>query len=213
MEEHSPLTKALLKIRAFFFSGVLVTAPLLLTLYLIWSTVVALDTFLTGLLPPIPYLSVFPGQVPGLGLILAACVFTLIGWMTKGLFGKWIVGISERLVHKMPVIRSLYKTLKQIFEALFEHNKSSFRQVVMLEYPRSGIWAVGFTTGPAPDMIQGTSPDELVNVFIPTTPNPTSGFLLFVPSKDLRLLPISVEEGIKLVVSIGLVGPGEEKAE
>jgi uncharacterized membrane protein len=200
--------KVLSNIRGYFFSGVLVTAPLVLTVYVIWSVILALDTFITDLFPT-KILSIpgLPAHMPGIGLVLALVGLTVIGWLAKGYMGRWILGTSEQVLHKMPVIRSLYKTIKQIFEAIFKNDKNSFRQVVLVEYPREGTFAIGFLTGPAPKIVADHTSHDLLGIFIPTTPNPTSGFLLFMPQEKVRPLPLSVEEGIKLVVSIGLVSP------
>ena len=118
--------------------------------------------------------------------------------------------MGERLLSRMPVVRSVYGTLKQIFETVLAQSSRSFREVVLIEYPRRGIGAIGFVTGPTRGEIQDQADEELVNVFLPTTPNPTSGFLLFVPRKDLIHLDMSIEDGIKMVISGGIVTPSEE---
>ena len=135
---------------------------------------------------------------------------TLVGMLTAGLAGRTLVRLGERLLSRMPVVRSVYATLKQIFETVLAQSSRSFREVVLIEYPRRGLGAIGFVTGPTRGEIQERSDDELVNVFLPTTPNPTSGFLLFVPRKDLIHLDMSIEEGIKLVISGSIVGPAAD---
>ena len=118
---------------------------------------------------------------------------------------------GERILARMPVIRSLYGALKQIFEAVFNRSSTAFRKVVLIEYPRRGIWVIGFITGSTEGEIQNLTEDTLINVFLPTTPNPTSGFLLFVPEKDVYELSMTVEEGIKMVVSGGIVTPPDRR--
>jgi uncharacterized membrane protein len=131
--------------------------------------------------------------------------------LTAGLAGRTLVRMGERLLSRMPVVRSVYGTLKQIFETILAQKSRSFREVVLIEYPRRGLGAIGFVTGPTRGEVQARSEDELVNVFLPTTPNPTSGFLLFVPKRDLIHLDMSIEEGIKLVISGGIVTPSMEQ--
>jgi len=198
----------LARLRAYFLAGVIVTAPIGITVLLVWQFVTFLDTQVGGLIParynPESYL---PFSVPGLGLLIMLAFLTLVGFLAAGLAGRTLVHIGERLLSRMPVIRSVYGTLKQIFETVLAQSSRSFREVVLVEYPRRGIGAIGFVTGPTRGEVQTRSEEELVNVFLPTTPNPTSGFLLFVPKRDLVHLDMTIEEGIKLVISGGIVAP------
>ncbi|MGI9499987.1 MAG: DUF502 domain-containing protein [Geminicoccaceae bacterium] len=148
-----------------------------------------------------------PFGLPGIGLIIMLAFLTLIGFVTAGFAGRTLVRTGERLLSRMPVVRSVYGTLKQIFETVLNQSSRSFREVVLVEYPRRGIGAIGFVTGPTRGEVQERTDEDLVNIFLPTTPNPTSGFLLFVPRKDLIHLDMTVEEGIKLVISGGIVTP------
>ena len=170
-----------------------------------------LDTHVAGLLParynPETYL---PFSLPGLGLLLMLAFLTLVGMLTAGLAGRTLVRIGERLLSRMPIVRSVYGTLKQIFETVLAQKSRSFREVVLVEYPRRGLSAIGFVTGPTRGEIQARSQEEMVNVFLPTTPNPTSGFLLFVPKTDLIHLDMTIEEGMKMVISGGIVGPAAD---
>ena len=201
----------LARLRAYFLTGVIVTAPFSITIYLVWQFFSFLDTRVEGLLPgrynPETYL---PFSLPGVGLVVMVAFLTLVGMLTAGLAGRTLVRLGERLLSRMPVVRSVYSTLKQIFETVLAQSSRSFREVVLIEYPRRGLGAIGFVTGPTRGEIQARSEDELVNVFLPTTPNPTSGFLLFVPKKDLIHLDMSIEDGIKLVISGGIVAPSQE---
>ena len=201
----------LARLRAYFLTGVIVTAPISITIFLVWSFLNFLDTRVGGLIPerynPETYL---PFGLPGLGLLVMLAFLTLVGMLTAGLAGRTLVRMGERLLSRMPVVRSVYGTLKQIFETVLAQSSRSFREVVLIEYPRRGIGAIGFVTGPTRGEVQDKADEELVNVFLPTTPNPTSGFLLFVPRKDLIHLDMSIEDGIKMVISGGIVTPSEE---
>jgi uncharacterized membrane protein len=199
------------RLRAYFLTGVIVTAPITITIFLVWQFLTFLDTHVAGLLParynPETYL---PFSLPGLGLLLMLAFLTLVGMLTAGLAGRTLVRIGERLLSRMPIVRSVYGTLKQIFETVLAQKSRSFREVVLVEYPRRGLSAIGFVTGPTRGEIQARSQEEMVNVFLPTTPNPTSGFLLFVPKTDLIHLDMTIEEGMKMVISGGIVGPAAD---
>jgi uncharacterized membrane protein len=208
MKESPGRISLLARLRAYFLTGVIVTAPIGITALLVWQFISYLDSQVGNLLParynPETYL---PFGVPGLGLVIVLIFLTLVGFLAAGLAGRTLVRIGENLLSRMPVVRSVYATLKQIFETVLAQSSRSFREVVLVEYPRRGIGAIGFVTGSTEDETPSPSGDELVKVFLPTTPNPTSGFLLFVPRKDLVHLDMSIEEGIKLVISGGIVGP------
>jgi uncharacterized membrane protein len=200
-----------LRVWRFFLSGVLLSVPFLLTLYICWSAITTLDQWVKDLLPGKSYIEQWvPFGVPGWGILLAFFGFTTVGFLSANYGGSLLLKASEALVNRAPLVRGIYHSVKQVLEALVKRNKTSFREVVLLEYPRCGLWAMGFVTGDTPaDLAPG--PQEMVCVFIPTTPNPTSGFLLFAERKDLTVLPISVEEGIKMVVSTGLITPKPKK--
>ena len=201
------------RLRNYFLAGLLVTAPIGLTIYIVWMVVAFVDNRVTPLIPvrysPETYL---PVNIPGLGLLVVFVVITLIGALTAGFFGRFILRIGERVLARMPVVRSIYSALKQIFEAVLTRSSSAFSKVVLIEYPRRGIWVIGFITGSTEGEIQNLTKDSLINVFLPTTPNPTSGFLLFVPSEDVCELSMTVEEGIKMVVSGGIVTPPDHRS-
>ena len=200
------------RLRTYFLTGIVATAPIGLTLYLSWVLVKFVDRLVTPSIPaqynPNTYV---PFDIPGLGVIVAIILLTFIGFITANFLGRQIVALGESVVDRMPVIRSVYGALKQIFETVLAQSSRSFREVVLIEYPRRGIWAVGFVTSETLGEIQNVKEDELVNVFLPTTPNPTSGFLLFVPRQDLITLHMTVEEGIKMVISGGIVTPPDPR--
>ena len=195
-------------LRTYFLAGVLVTAPISITIYLTWSFLQFLDSKITPLIPeaynPNTYL---PFSLPGLGLVISIVFFIIVGWFARNFMGRMLVRVSEYIVERVPVINTIYGAIKQIFETVMASQSDAFKDVVMLEYPRKGLWVMGFVTGRTRGEVQKLTAQETVNVFVPTTPNPTSGFLLFVPKKDLTYMTMSVEEGIKMIVSGGIVTP------
>ena len=146
-------------------------------------------------------------NVPGVGIVIALILVTTVGALFANVAGRFLVRFGEGLVARVPVVRTVYGVLKQIFDAVLAQSANAFREVVLIEYPRRGIWVIGFVTSPTRGEVQRVTADEMVNVFLPTTPNPTSGFLLFVPRKDCIPLDMTVEEGVKLVISGGIVSP------
>lgn len=206
--QEKPRRSFWLRLRNYFITGIIVVAPISLTIYLISLIINLIDDKILPLFPdrynPETYL---PFAVPGIGVLVFVVVLTLIGWLTTGLIGRTVVRVGENLLDRMPIVRSLYSALKQIFETVFSQNSRAFREVVLIPYPREGCWALGFATGTTRGEVQDAIRDEVVNVFLPTTPNPTSGFLLFLPRKDVIFLKMSVEQGIKLVISGGVVTP------
>ncbi len=202
---------AMSRIRNYFLAGVLVSAPIAITIYLTYSFLSMIDSKVRRI---IPFEKLFPPEyqeiaVPGLGIIIAVIFFILVGWFARNFMGRLVIRISEYIVHRLPVISSLYGAIKQILETVMASKSQAFREVVMLEYPRKGVWSIGFVTGATQGQIQNNTRQETVNVFVPTTPNPTSGYLLFVPKKELKYLDMTVEQGVKLVVSAGIITPPE----
>jgi uncharacterized membrane protein len=198
--------------RANFLAGILVTAPIAITLYAVWTVVSWFDGEVVPLIPvrynPATYVD-FP--LPGLGLLIAVVALYLIGALTAGLFGRYVMGLGERALARVPVVRSIYGATKQIAETVFAKQSKAFREVALFEYPRKGVWTVGFITGSPPAEIAESVVGDSVSVFVPTTPVPSAGFLLFVPRKDLVILDMTVEEGIKMVVSLGIVAPPDHR--
>jgi uncharacterized membrane protein len=208
------------RLRAYFFAGVLVTAPIAITIALAVWIIGYIDDQIVPLIPqrynPDTYFQDYLGVdfgLPGLGVVVLIIAITLIGAFTAGLVGRWIVRFGEKLLHRMPIIRSLYKLTKQIFQTVLQNKSNAFRQAVLVEYPRPGLWAIAFVTAETQGELRDMLQRETVNVFLPTTPNPTSGFLLFVPKKDIKVLNMPVEDAVKLVISAGIVHPGDDLAE
>ena len=203
-----------------FLTGVVVIAPVGLTVWLIWSVIGWVDgvvlPFVPGRYQPENILNTFLGldvqlQLRGVGVVFFLIFTTFIGWLAKGLLGRSLIRSAERFVNRMPVVRSIYSGVKQIAETVFSQADRSFEKACMVEYPRKGIWAVGFISTPARGEIsaRGNDGKGMLSVFVPTTPNPTSGFLLFFPKKDVIELDMTIEDAAKLVISAGLVYTGE----
>ena len=150
------------------------------------------------------------GNVPGVGLVIGIALITLIGAVAAGFLGRWVIRLGEAVLNRMPVVRSIYGATKQILETVISTQSDAFREVVLVEYPRRGLWVIGFVTGSTKGETARRLNGNNVNVFIPTTPNPTSGFLLFCPKKDLIYMDMSVESAVKLVVSGGIITPPDK---
>ncbi len=199
-------------IRRWFLAGILLSAPVFLTTYITWIAIDLIDTQVVNLLPKelvVFITSWVPGFgiVPGYGIIIGFVSITFIGALTTGFLGRWIVHLGERVMNSMPVVRTIYGSSKQILETVVASQSEAFREAVILEYPRKGTYVIGFVTGAAKGEIKDKIKKQIVNVFVPTTPNPTSGFLLLCPKNDLIYLDMAVEDAIKLVVSAGIVTP------
>ncbi len=196
------------RLRTYFFTGVVVTAPIGITVWLLWLVVDLFDRAVVPLIPDAYNPSdVLGANVPGVGIVIVLILVTLIGALFTNVAGRFLVRFGERLVARVPVVRTVYGVLKQIFDAVLAQSANAFREVVLIEYPRRGIWVIGFVTSSTKGEVRRVLDDEMVNLFLPTTPNPTSGFLLFVPRKDCIPLDMTVEEGVKLVISGGIVSP------
>lgn len=207
-------------LRNSFLTGVVVIAPVGLTVWLIWSVIGWVDGVVLPFVPsryqPENILNTFLGldiqlQLRGLGVVFFLIFTTFVGWLAKGLLGRSLIRSAERFVNRMPVVRSIYSGVKQIAETVFSQADRSFEKACIVQYPRKGIWAVGFISTSAKGEIRARVNDaqNLLSVFVPTTPNPTSGFLLFFPAEDVIELDMSIEDAAKLVISAGLVYPNQ----
>ena len=198
------------RLRNYFLTGLVIAGPLGITVYLTWSLIQWIDGWVKPLIPhdynPDNYL---PFAVPGIGLIVAGVSLIVLGFLTANIIGRTLVGLGEQMLGRMPLVRNIYAGLKQIFETILSQKSQSFQKVGLVEYPRRGLWAIVFIATDARGEVDARIPrdERLMSVFLPTTPNPTSGFLLFVPESDVILLDMSVEEAAKLVISAGLVTP------
>jgi len=199
---------ALRRLRNYLIAGVLVTAPISITLWLIWHAVALVDDVVAPIIPPqwSPQ-TYLPFGIPGLGLVFALILITVIGFLAAGYLGRQVTRLGERLVDRVPLLRSVYSWTKQVFETILSRSSAAFREVVLIEYPREGCWSIGFITGTTEGEVQRLTTDRVYNVFVPATPNPATGFLLFVPEGSVHHLDLTIEEGLKLVISGGIVVP------
>lgn len=210
------------RLRGNFLAGLIIVAPIGLTLWLIWTVVGWVDGWVWPFVPdayqPTALLNRILGTEPGneinvnvrgVGVVIFLIFTVIVGWIGKGLIGRSFLGIGERLVDRTPVVRSIYNAAKQIAETVFSQRDTSFDKACLVEYPRKGAWAIAFISINAKGEINAKLNDgePIVTVFLPTTPNPTSGFLLFLPQRDVTVLDMSVEDAAKLVISAGLVYP------
>lgn len=197
------------RLRAYFLAGALVTAPIAVTTYLGWWFISFIDGNIRPLIPaaynPENYL---PFSIPGIGLLTVVLALTLVGAFAAGYVGRLMLRFGEGVVARMPVVRSVYGAVKQIVESVLAKKSGAFREVVMLEYPRGGVWSLGFVTGPAHPEIQQCFNHEMVHVFIPCAP-PTAGYLVAVARSEVRHIDMPVEDGFKLIVSCGIVSVGD----
>ncbi|MGB0505779.1 MAG: DUF502 domain-containing protein [Pikeienuella sp.] len=205
-----PVRRSLLqRLRGNFLAGIVLVGPVALTIYLAWTLITFVDAWIVPWVPsaynPGTYLR---ADVPGFGLVVFLIFTSIVGYLTRNLFGKQIVRIGEGWVDRMPVIRTIYNALKQIAETILNQSQTSFKHACLIEYPRRDLWAIAFvSTTTRGEVPLKTGEPEMMSVFLPTTPNPTSGFLLFAPRKDVVILDMSVEQAAKLVISAGLVVP------
>lgn len=202
------------RLRGDFLTGIVVVLPVFLTLYLLWATISLVDARVIPLIPErYNPQNVFGRNIFGFGVVVFLAFTTLIGALTKGFFGRQVLVWAEGIVERMPIVRSVYNGLKQITETMLSQSGSSFQRACLVEYPRKGLWTVGFVATDTTGEIPGAAGEaELRSVFLPTTPNPTSGYLIFVPARDVIPLEMSVEEAAKLVISAGLVTPPRRAA-
>jgi uncharacterized membrane protein len=199
------------RLRNYFLTGFIVCAPLAITAYLTWSFVGWVDSWVKPYIPsrysPDTYL---PFAVPGFGLIVALVLITLIGFLTANIVGRAIVNFGERLLGRMPLVRGIYRSLKQIFETILSNKGDMFKAVGLVEYPRKDVWSLVFVPGEKQTEINeklDAGDDPLLAVFMPCTPNPTTGFLMYVRKSEVVMLDMTIEEGARLIVSAGLVAP------
>ena len=199
-------------IRNWFFSGLLLLLPVVVTIFVIYTLVVRIgepssaifDKYIDHELATNPVVSFF---INFLSFLLVCVAIAILGWFSQLLLGRVIVNAFDTIINRMPVVRSLYNTVKQIRDTFVQQQKAVFQKVVLIEYPRPGVWVLGFLTGTGKGEVQYATSSELLNIFVPTTPNPTSGFLLMVPREQVKELEMSVTDGMKLIISGGAVTP------
>lgn len=205
------------RLRTYFLTGLVVAGPLAITAWLIWSFITWVDDLVRPMIPamyrPETYL---PWKIPGSGLVIAFFALTMLGFLTANLVGRTLLQLGESVLDRMPIVRPIYKTVKQVFTMLFSKSGTSFRKVGLVEFPAPGMWSLVFLSQPPSDDIASRLPDgdDQISVFMPCTPNPTTGFFFYLPRKNIIELDIPVEAAATLLVSAGMIQPsanGDQK--
>ena len=214
---HPPRRPGLLSgLRASFLTGIVVIAPIGLTFYLLWTVMGWIDGVVLPLVPvrwrPEHYIGI---NLRGVGAIFFFIFTVLIGWIAKGMIGRSLLGWGESLVNQTPVVRTVYGGVKQIAETVFAQQEKSFEKACMVEFPRRGIWRIAFIVTPAKGELtkMATPGQEILTAFVPSTPNPTTGFLIYVPREDVIELDMPIEDAVKIIISAGLVTPSDRRPE
>ena len=194
-----------------FLTGLLVILPIFITVYVILFLIRGMDAILKYI--PAKYLpeTYLQIHIPGLGLILVVILVFVVGLLTRNFIGRKIVQLGENIVDRIPLVRVLYTGVKQLLEPLFLQKTNAFKRVALIEYPRRGVHVIGFVTGESKGEVQSKTSKNMMNVFVPTTPNPTSGFYILIPEDEVIYLDMSVEDAFKLIISGGIVSPPEKR--
>ena len=197
------------RLRSWFFTGLVVFGPLGLTVYFAWWLVSLIDNWVRPLAPSVLWPDTYlPIHVPGFGVIIAMFGITILGFLAANIAGRTLVSAGEAMLDRTPVLRSVYKSLKQIFETIFREGGTQFRKVGLVEYPAKGQWSIVFLSSePPPVIADALGSEPMISVFLPCTPNPTTGFYFYVPLKDVIEIPITPNEAAQLVMSAGLIQP------
>jgi len=198
------------RLRNYFLTGLVVAGPLAITAYLTWWFVNLVDGWVKPLVPAIYWPDTYlPFRLPGFGLIIAFFGLTMLGFLTANLVGRTLLDIGENLLARMPVVRGIYRSVKQIFETVFSQSGTSFRKVGLVQYPQPGMWSIVFISAPPTGDVLARLPkgEDYVSVFLPCTPNPTTGFYFYLPRREVIELSMSVEDGAKVVMSAGMIQP------
>jgi uncharacterized membrane protein len=200
------------RLRNYFLTGLVIAAPLFLTVYITRTFVEWIDGIVVPLIPSAyRFDQRLPFAVPGFGVVVALIFITLLGFVTASFIGSRLLQYGEALLGRMPIIRNLYGGLKQVFETVVARPANAFKQVALMEYPRPGTWSLVLIAadvrGHIGNIVTGGQPEEAVTVFLPTSPNPTNGFLMFVKKSELVLVDLTVEDALKMVISAGLLSP------
>ena len=208
-KRRAPRRGVLVRLRANFLAGVVIVAPVVLTVYIAWTVITFIDAQIVPWVPsaynPKTYINY---EIPGFGVVVFLLFTTTVGYFTRYLFGRQLVRLAERWLESVPIVRSIYNAIKQIAETILNQSQTSFKHACLIEYPRKDLWAIAFVSTDTKGEIRARAANaDMMSVFLPTTPNPTSGFLLFVPARDVVILDMTVEEAAKLVISAGLVTP------
>ena len=199
------------KLRRYFIAGLLVWLPLGVTILLIKFLIDFMDQAVLWLPAALRPENLFGFRIPGLGAVLLVVLVLLTGVVVANLFGRQLLAVGERLLARIPLVRAIYSAAKQLTETLFSGSGQSFRKVVLVEYPRAGLWTLAFLTGTGGAEVREKTGRDLINIFVPTTPNPTSGFFLMAAREDIIELDMPIDTALRIILSAGAVAPGETR--
>ena len=194
-------------VRTYLIAGLLVWLPIWATIVVIRFVVQLLDGTLSLLPKAYQPAELFGYDIPGLGVLLSLLVVFITGVIATNYLGKYIVHMGEAMVARIPLVRTIYNAVKQVLETIFSSNSQAFRKVLLIEYPRKGLWSIAFQTGQTDELFNDKTGEEMITVFIPTTPNPTSGYLLLIPDKEAIELDLTIDAALKMIISLGVVQP------
>jgi uncharacterized membrane protein len=203
------------RLRSWFFTGLVVFGPVAVTAYIAWFVIDTVDNWVKPWLPQSLLKDTWlPFHIPGFGVVTALIGLTLLGFLTATIIGRTLVNFSEAMLDRMPLVRGVYKGLKQVFETVFSQSGSQFRKVGLVEFPVKGSWSIVFVSSEPGPVVSGVLPGEkpMISVFMPCTPNPTTGFFFYIAAEDVIELPISADEAAKLIMSAGLIQPQGQAA-
>lgn len=195
------------RLQVFFVTGLVVLAPIVVTAYVFWRLFFWMDGLLSGYFTRWPILTVYGRPIPGLGVLAVLLIILITGMFASNIIGRRLISLGDRIINSIPLVSRIYSTVKQISLAFLPKERTAFKRAVLIEYPRKGIYSIGFLASEPDGAIGQDEVDDAYRVFLPTTPNPTSGFLLLVPKEDVTLLEMSVEDALKLVISAGTITP------
>jgi len=203
----------LARLRGYFLTGLIIVGPVAITIYVVWWFINLIDGWVKPLIPQ-SYLpdNFLPFSVPGAGLIVGILALMFVGALAANLFGRTVVSYGEIMLDRMPVVRGVYRLLKQIFTTVFSKTGTGFKRVGLIEFPRRGLYAIVFVSGDPPHEVKDKLDNgELMTVFMPNAPNPTTGFVMFMPATDVIVLDMAIDDAVKLVISAGLVAPPQDR--
>ena len=195
------------KLRKYIITGLLIWVPLGITIFVIRLLVTLMDRTIVLLPPGWRPEALFGFNIPGLGIVISAMVIFITGFFLTNFAGKRIIQAWENILDRIPLVRSIYSSVKQVTSTILSSDSNTFNEVMLIQYPRMGVWTLCFKTSDSPKSFNEITGEELITVFVPTTPNPTSGFILFIPKEEVRKIDIDVEDALKLVMSLGVVTP------
>ncbi len=212
---HGPFHHPILHVKKYILTGLLVWLPLAITVWVLMNVIGALDGIFAWLV--VAAQTVLPAsvgpflqklrEIPGLSVIIVVASLLLTGMAVSNMAGQWLLNQSNRLFSNIPIVKSIYISVKQVSDTLFSSSGQAFREAVLVQYPRAGSWTIAFVTGKPSGEVASKLPDDMLTLYVPTTPNPTSGFMLLVPRADVRELGMSVDEALKYIISMGVVAP------